>query len=603
MKKILMSLFVLGLFAFSFQAHASVLSDALLKIESLTKELANLKADLEAAAAGYGATFGGGTRTTSTTSTSTSSKTTTPKITVLSPNGGESYKAGDKITVKWKSENITSSKNLTIEILNPELNVNNGGGWKTILNSTPNDSFEIITLDKSLVSGKYKIAVKGDNVSDMSDNLFTIKSSSTTENTTTPKITVLSPNGGETWYFGNNYEIKWEVKNFKEPVMIALISPVGTDGNIWCTLGSKIPVSSGKFIFKLKKDFKCEGTTKFVEAGVYQINIYNGVYPFDLLRTGPITIKEANTNPSLTVLSPTSGAKYKIGDKVTVKWKSTGYAVGSKVGLDLGVKNSDGGSSNTFLMQHSNWADDGSEVVTIPDNVPAGNNYVFTLNIYETSTKNQIAKSGVFSIVPAKPYITVISPNSGNEVIESGQKVEIRWSSNLSSSDFVNIYVSDGRHNGSVVKTLNKGDAGLIYTLSSALIPGPNYKVYISSVSNALVKDSSDKPFIIKSLANTRSTATALTTIKYTGGGVNLKLGESKSLTFSEKTFTLKLISLNDDNGQYILSVDGVSKNLAKLLDFTSINDSVILKGLSYTTSQSGTQSLTFKLLSKATVQ
>ena len=49
MKKILLGLFIFGFLVLGSQAHASVLSDALLRIDSLTKELAQLKAKLGAA--------------------------------------------------------------------------------------------------------------------------------------------------------------------------------------------------------------------------------------------------------------------------------------------------------------------------------------------------------------------------------------------------------------------------------------------------------------------------------------------------------------------------------------------------------------------------
>lgn len=99
------------------------------------------------------------------------------------------------------------------------------------------------------------------------------------------------------------------------------------------------------------------------------------------------------------------------------------------------------------------------------------------------------------------PSITITSPNSGFEAIESGQKVEIRWNSTISGNALVDVYVSDGIHKGAVVRTVNNGALGLIYTLSSDLVPGSNYKAYVSLVAESLVvTDSSDNSFTIKSI-------------------------------------------------------------------------------------------------------
>jgi hypothetical protein len=101
------------------------------------------------------------------------------------------------------------------------------------------------------------------------------------------------------------------------------------------------------------------------------------------------------------------------------------------------------------------------------------------------------------------PSITVTSPNNGFEAIESGQKIEIRWDSNVAINALVDVYVSDGIHKGAVVRGNNNGALGLIYTLDSSLIPGSNYRAYVSLVSENPVIDSSDNPFTIKAATDT----------------------------------------------------------------------------------------------------
>mgnify|MGYP001567014697 CR=1 FL=1 len=52
-----------------------------------------------------------------------------PSITILSPNGGESYKLGDRISVKWSSHDISSETTLQISFVHPGSNVKDVLGY------------------------------------------------------------------------------------------------------------------------------------------------------------------------------------------------------------------------------------------------------------------------------------------------------------------------------------------------------------------------------------------------------------------------------------------------------------------------------------------
>lgn len=120
--------------------------------------------------------------------------TSSPSITVLSPNGGETYKAGEKVTVKWKTCGTTADDQVMI-ILRSTLR-DHGAEIATV----PNSGSSTITLPTSFSGGKvavtsgayYKIRLEvGGNAmgrpapSDESNNLFTINSQKVS--TTLPK--------------------------------------------------------------------------------------------------------------------------------------------------------------------------------------------------------------------------------------------------------------------------------------------------------------------------------------------------------------------------------------------------------------------------------
>ncbi len=115
---------------------------------------------------------------------------TTPKIKVMSPNGGEVYQAGQQITVKWSTCNIPANAQIAI-VLNDGVSGTNSTGF----GSVNNDGSEVVTVPVSAspfwgnspfgqrfkIKLNYKLAgqttwTDGDN----SDNLFSINSASAT---------------------------------------------------------------------------------------------------------------------------------------------------------------------------------------------------------------------------------------------------------------------------------------------------------------------------------------------------------------------------------------------------------------------------------------
>lgn len=115
----------------------------------------------------------------------------TPSITVLSPNGGESYTDGQQITINWASSNIPSSSLVNLALFSYDAN-NNAIGSVGLTTPTANDGTEVVTLPtilsmksngiagySNITYGKYfKIMVGTPDPNaktDLSDNLFTIQ--------------------------------------------------------------------------------------------------------------------------------------------------------------------------------------------------------------------------------------------------------------------------------------------------------------------------------------------------------------------------------------------------------------------------------------------
>jgi len=113
--------------------------------------------------------------------TSGCTSTSAPSVIVVSPNGGESYTAGQQATVQWTSCNYSSQYNVGIGFYS----TNTGDIGKPI--SVPNTGSATVTIPSAsttgtgtLTSGKYYmvyIDMNGNiNAGDFSDNAFTINS-------------------------------------------------------------------------------------------------------------------------------------------------------------------------------------------------------------------------------------------------------------------------------------------------------------------------------------------------------------------------------------------------------------------------------------------
>ena len=112
-----------------------------------------------------------------------------PSITVLSPNGGEIWKAGTLQTIKWKASNIPSTDTTYVELRSADNNHSSTSWIATVLN--PSQGLYYWKIPTSITPGKYIIEVyradlnggiyeSSGSAKDVSDNYFTISSQSDT---------------------------------------------------------------------------------------------------------------------------------------------------------------------------------------------------------------------------------------------------------------------------------------------------------------------------------------------------------------------------------------------------------------------------------------
>ncbi len=153
-----------------------------------------------------------------------------PSVTVLAPNGGESWTAGTSATITWSSSAFTGTLDL-------ELSADGGATWTTLVASTPDDGTEFVTVP-AVASTSVRVQVSaadGDPAvalapSDLSDAVFAI--------VPPPSLTILSPNGGEDWLIGATATVTWDPDSYLGNVDLELSVDGGTT---WAALASDTP--------------------------------------------------------------------------------------------------------------------------------------------------------------------------------------------------------------------------------------------------------------------------------------------------------------------------------------------------------------------------
>ncbi len=232
-------------------------------------------------------------------------------------------------------------------------------------------------------------------------------------------IVVLSQKNGETYTAGKRITINWRTTGFSSDARVSInlmkkdvygsysntnLMTIGNlidDGTESLIIPDNVPTGNNYMITVsvVDKGGNCIGGTcpEFAESGVFTIN------------------SSTVTSPKITVLSPNGGETFAPGQQISVRWQSLGYSPSATVSISLD-KPDQGGYSNTFNISSINLTDDGSEIFTIPSNVPAG----------QYSVRVQITESGAqtFSSDRSDNLFT-ISPSSQTQTCWNGSVIPV----------------------------------------------------------------------------------------------------------------------------------------------------------------------------------
>jgi len=253
---------------------------------------------------------------------------------------------------------------------------------------------------------------------------------------------------------------------------VQVFTPSGTYVGQWGTLG----VGNGQFEYP--EGVAADGSGNIIVVDSYNERIQKFLY-----------------QSTITVTNPNGGNNWLRGSTQTITWSYTG-SPGPKVKIEL-LK---GTAVNRVINASSSIGSAGSGSFSwkIPTNQTLGTDYKVRIN--STSNAAYTDKSDANFTIRAGAPITVTVPNGGQNWVQ-GSTQTIKWSYIGSPGSSVKIELLKGTAVNSVIKASTSiGSAGLgsySWKIPLTQTVGTDYKIRITSTSNAAYSDKSNANFTI----------------------------------------------------------------------------------------------------------
>lgn len=343
-------------------------------------------------------------------------------VTVLSPNGGECYRAGDEVEIRWKAF-------CEIDSMKIQYSTDGGDNWETIVYGTPNDSSYLWTIPENLHSDNclIKVADLDCDPYDISDAPFTIWDHA--------PITVIAPNGGECLTAGDEIDIQWEACCCMDSLKIQYSLD---GGDHWETIvyGTE---NDSSYTWTVPDTSSCDVLIKVADLDCDPYDISDA--PFSIWNRAPFT-----------VFSPNGGECLMAGDTVDISWE--GSCCIDSVKIQYSVNN--GEDWETIIYGAEN---DGTHPWIVPD--VNSNNCL--IKVAELDCDPYDVSDSTFTICTS-PFITVMQPNGG-ETLRAGDQFEIRWNAGCLFDSLKIQYSLDNGANWKSIAAATVNDSSFVWTI------------------------------------------------------------------------------------------------------------------------------------------
>lgn len=437
-------------------------------------------------------------------------------IKVSSPKEKEEWEGGSAKQIKWFSSGIDSVK--------IEYTTNNGIKWNLVTVDKKNTGiyyWEPVPNTPSTLA-RVRIMDAKDGEPSSESELFNLLPE--------PKITVLSPNGGEKLYTGSKQNIEWVAENIEN----VKISYTTNNGATWSVIVQST-ANTGFYQWT---------PIPLANSNLCKIRIEDSKdgQPYDLSNSEFSITNQ--TNKSLKLTSPVGGEKWVSGSTVKITWESSGIkAVKLEYTTDDGVLWNlikESWPSITANDRTFTWSD-------IP-NVAAPKCKIKITDVEESFFTD--SSPNYFSI-SKKPSVKVLRPNGG-ETYYSGMSQELRWESENIGNVKIEYTVNGGEQWITLATSVNSNGAYIwenIPNVYSFLC-----KIRVSDVMNGTPSDESDNFFAINNAVNKSIE------VKSPNGGEDWEAGTRQNITWVSSAINKIKIELTTDKGsKWITLADNVT--------------------------------------------
>jgi hypothetical protein len=448
-------------------------------------------------------------------------------IQVVSPNGGEVYAEASTQQIRWNANNINNVR--------LEYSTNNGTSWVLISANYQANlgvydwSVPMIQTSSALI--RVSDILNQSTVFDISNASFSIFSTDPNKHfggngdgysmnvNQPPSLTVLSPNGGETWYQGQTINISWNSINVSD-VSIEIST---NSGSSWNILSASEPAVVNSYLWTVNGYF-AQGNTliRIVDLSNSLVrDSSNSGFTIPLEYSQKFTggdydghSKGINENRALQVISPNGGESFAQSSTQLIQWNANDI---SNVRLEFSSNN--GSSWNLISANESgnlvgyNWQMpqiiSNQMLVRVldvlnPSTVRDTSNNTFSIQA-EVSDKYLGGMADGYSMnVNAPPSITVTSPSTALTWYE-GQVVTITWNS-VNVSD-VSIEISS--NNGSSWTVLDNSEPAVLSSfiwVVTGFSANATAFIRVKDTGNPAIFDDSNVPVTIPHYASEKNT-------------------------------------------------------------------------------------------------
>jgi hypothetical protein len=319
-----------------------------------------------------------------------------PSITLLYPNGGESFHTGDKVTIRWESVGL---KNVVI-LYSTDDWVNYGEIATNVDASKGSCEWTVPVLNSTTCS----IGIIGDeNYVDVTDGYFTVTPG------TKPYLQVNAPNGGESWAAGTSQMIRWTAKN-----STAIRIEYSTDGGAnWKTVIASTGAAAGTYSWAVPNEVSQNCWIRIIDTTDVSVADVSDA-SFSII---------ASTAAFINVVSPASGDRWAVGSTRDIKWDFSGIK-GAKIELST-----DGGVNWELVADNPPSATGGTYSWTVPDK----KSKQCMIRISDTAAPSVSGRSGTFEIL--QPELVIVH----TPVAEAKEGEKITFTATVTGSTNLNV--------------------------------------------------------------------------------------------------------------------------------------------------------------------